>query len=225
MQDIMKNNNKILYFFSLLIILQLTSSSCSHKSYPEPTTHKKTTVTSSKHNKTTNTSTKNTVAKSTTKPAITNNLSEIKTNNRELKHFLSTGYGKTLNIGNTSPDDIIKTARKYIGTPHRMGGTSLKGIDCSGLVMMAFADYGISLPHNSQEQARYGQVITDKYQLKPGDMVFFINTYKTSKYITHAGICIGNNQFIHTSSSKGVMVTSLDNSWWKDKFIFGTRVF
>jgi len=61
--------------------------------------------------------------------------------------------------------------------------------------------------------------------LKGVNLIFFTNTYSTSKFITHIGICVGNGKFIHTSSSKGVSVSHLDSSkYWKDKFIFGTRV-
>jgi len=81
------------------------------------------------------------------------------------------------------------------------------------------------LPHNSEEQARYGKIITVKDELKKGDLVFFIRSYKTQRFITHSGIYLGNNEFIHTSSTNGVTITSLDDSWWKEKFIFGTRVF
>ncbi|MCW3788673.1 C40 family peptidase [Plebeiibacterium sediminum] len=159
------------------------------------------------------------------KSSITSKTLTPHTGNKRLNQFIASGTGKRLNTGKVSADDIIKSARKYMGTPHCMGGSSKKCMDCSGLVMQAFALNGITLPHNSEEQARYGKIIQDKNELRKGDLIFFINTYKTSKYITHAGICIGNNQFIHTSSSKGVTITSLDNSWWKDKFIFGTRVF
>jgi cell wall-associated NlpC family hydrolase len=144
---------------------------------------------------------------------------------KKLKSFISEGTGKKLNVGTTKPDDIIKTARKYFGVPHCMGGSSKKCTDCSGLVMAVFAEHKVHFPHNSEEQARYGKIIRDKAQLRKGDLVFFINSYKTHKYITHVGIYLGKNEFIHTSSKKGVTVTSLDNSWWKDKFIFGTRVF
>lgn len=144
---------------------------------------------------------------------------------KELKSFLAEGSGKYLNTGNTTPGDIIKTARKYLGVPHCMGGSSMKCTDCSGLVMAVFAEHNISLPHGSEEQARYGKIIRNKSQLRKGDLVFFINSYKTSKYITHAGIYLGNNEFIHTSSKKGVIISSLDNTYWKDKFIFGTHVF
>ncbi len=62
-------------------------------------------------------------------------------------------------------------------------------------------------------------------ELIKGDLVFFIRTYKTNRLITHSGIYIGNNKFIHTSTSNGVTITSLNDPWWKEKFIFGTRVF
>lgn len=145
--------------------------------------------------------------------------------NRKLKEFLKAGSEKMLNVGNTSPDEIIKTARKYLGVPHCMGGKSSKCTDCSGLLVMVFAQYDINFPHNSEEQARYGKVISDKDQLKKGDLVFFIKSYKTNKFITHSGIYIGNGEFIHTSTSKGVIITSINDPWWNDKFIFGTRIF
>ncbi len=224
----MKNSTTFIFTIVLLVIIQLASTSCSRKSYPETTTHKHKPTSSHNNAKATHVTSHKISSGSETETKhekTTSATSEIKTNNKALNNFLNNGYGKDLSVGNTTPEELIKTAKKYIGTPHRMGGTSTKGIDCSGLVMMAFANNGISLPHNSEEQARYGKVITEKGALIKGDLVFFVNTYKTSKYITHAGIYIGNNQFIHTSSSKGVTITSMDNSWWKDKFIFGTRVF
>ena len=143
---------------------------------------------------------------------------------KRLNEFLKTGTGKALATGSVTPDEIIKTSRQYLGVPHCMGGTTKKCIDCSGLLTVVFASHGIELPHNSEEQSRYGKVIENRNDLRKGDLVFFIRTYSTSRYITHSGICIGNNQFIHTSSSKGVTITSLSDPWWNDKFSFGTRI-
>ncbi|HOB83015.1 MAG TPA: C40 family peptidase [Bacteroidales bacterium] len=142
-----------------------------------------------------------------------------------LREFLGSGSEKELDTRNTSPDQIIETARQYFGVPHCMGGSSSRCMDCSGLLVAVFKKYGIFLPHNSEEQARYGKIITVKDELKKGDLVFFIRSYKTQRFITHSGIYLGNNEFIHTSSTNGVTITSLDDSWWKEKFIFGTRVF
>jgi cell wall-associated NlpC family hydrolase len=98
-------------------------------------------------------------------------------------------------------------------------------MDCSGLLVTAFGRYNINLPHNSEDQARYGKIIADKGKLLKGDLVFFIKSYRTNRFITHSGIYIGSNKFIHTSSTKGVTITSLRDPWWRDKFIFGTRIF
>jgi murein DD-endopeptidase / murein LD-carboxypeptidase len=145
--------------------------------------------------------------------------------NKKLKNFMAAGTEKGINTHNTSANEIIKTAQKYLGVPHCMGGTTMKCLDCSGLLLTVFAKYGINLPHNSEEQARYGKIITGMDELMKGDMVFFIRSYKTRHFITHSGIYVGDNKFIHTSSKNGVTITSLNDPWWKEKFIFGTRVF
>jgi lipoprotein Spr len=145
--------------------------------------------------------------------------------NKALKAFLAGGTEKKLILHkNITPDEIILTAKKYIGVPHCMGGTTAKCMDCSGLIFTVFAKYGINLPHNSQEQARYGKRIENSDRLEKGDLVFFIRSYETRNFITHTGIYLGNNKFIHTSSKNGVTITSLTDPWWKEKFIFGTRI-
>jgi murein DD-endopeptidase / murein LD-carboxypeptidase len=148
-----------------------------------------------------------------------------RTEEEKLRRFLEAGSEKPVNIKNASPDDIIKTAGSYLGVPYCMGGTTSKCLDCSGLLVTVFARHGINLPHNSEEQARYGKMIMGINDLRKGDLVFFIRSYKTPRLITHSGIYIGDNKFIHTSSRNGVSITSLDDSWWNKKFLFGTRVF
>jgi murein DD-endopeptidase / murein LD-carboxypeptidase len=135
------------------------------------------------------------------------------------------GTEKEINTRKTSPDEIIETARQYLGVPHCMGGTTRKCMDCSGLLVTVFGKYGIQLPHNSEEQARYGKKIDAMNELKKGDLVFFIRTYRTDHFITHSGIYVGDNKFIHTSSTNGVRITSLSDPYWKQRFVFGTRVF
>ena len=144
--------------------------------------------------------------------------------NRDLEHFLKAGVEKVIDPHKISADEIITTAQKYLGVPHCMGGTSIKCMDCSGLLVTVFARHDIRLPHNSQEQARYGKIITGKDDLVKGDLVFFTRSYKTNYFITHSGIYTGDNKFIHTSTGKGVTISSLNDSYWKEKFVFGTRV-
>jgi lipoprotein Spr len=144
---------------------------------------------------------------------------------QKMDDFISVGIEKAVDTHGATPDEIIKTARQYLGVPHCMGGTTMKCMDCSGLLVTVFASHGIQLPHNSEEQARYGRVISKMEDLRKGDMVFFIRSYKTSHFITHSGIFLGDNKFIHTSSSDGVTITSLDDPWWNGRYLFGTRVF
>jgi murein DD-endopeptidase / murein LD-carboxypeptidase len=143
----------------------------------------------------------------------------------QMQAFISSGTGKRLNTGGIRPKQVISAAEKFMGTPHCMGGTTARCMDCSGLTYASFAANKIPLPRSSQDQARYGRVISDRNALKRGDLVFFTKSYNTSDYITHVGIYLGNNRFIHTSTSSGVIVTPLDNSWWSQRFVFGTRVF
>jgi cell wall-associated NlpC family hydrolase len=143
----------------------------------------------------------------------------------KLNDFMNAGCEKRINTHTTDADEIIKTAQKFLGVPHCMGGTTMKCMDCSGLLVTVFARYGIHLPHNAEEQARYGKIISRMDGLKKGDLVIFIGTYETNRFITHSGIYVGNKKFIHVSSSNGVTITSLDDSWWNEKFIFATRVF
>lgn len=143
-----------------------------------------------------------------------------------LDAFFKGGYDKILNVDSINPDSLIFSAQKYLGTPHCMGGTSTKCIDCSGLLYAVFKDLGIETPHGSQEMARYGKIITCADSLERGDLVFFIKSYKTSKVITHSGFYMGEGMFIHTSASSGVIETDLRTStYWSEKFIFGTRIF
>ena len=149
---------------------------------------------------------------------------ENKAEEKRLDRFISGGVEKSINNSNLSSDAIINTAKQYLGVPHCMGGTTSKCMDCSGLLVTVFRKFGVSLPHNSEEQARYGKIISEVKDLRKGDLVFFIRSYKADNFITHSGICMGNNEFIHASTSKGVTITSLNDSWWRGKFIFGTRI-
>jgi cell wall-associated NlpC family hydrolase len=142
-----------------------------------------------------------------------------------MQSFLKGGAERNLDVGRKKPKKIIRTAEKYIGTPHCMGGTTKKCMDCSGLTYVSFAKNRIDIPRKSQDQARYGRIIFDKNKLKKGDLVFFTKSYNSSDYITHVGIYLGSNKFIHASTSNGVVVTAIDNPWWSQRFVFGTRVF
>ncbi len=121
---------------------------------------------------------------------------------------------------------IIDTASTFLGTKHVMGGMSKAGIDCSGLIYTAFKSAGMELPRVSRDQATKGQAI-DRTQLRHGDLLFF-GTGSPGR-INHVGIVTqtdqeGGVQFIHTSTSKGVMVSPLTSSYWSRVFLEARRV-
>ncbi len=120
-------------------------------------------------------------------------------------------------------DDVVRTAESYLGTPHRTGGTTTRGIDCSGLMVQSFASVGITLPRTSQAQSGIGTKV-DQRRLERGDLVFF----KLRGKISHVGLVTKTQGtqvwFIHTSSSRGVMVSTLGDAYWRDGFTFGRRV-
>ena len=116
----------------------------------------------------------------------------------------------------------IKTeAFKYLGTPYKYGGNSTSGFDCSAFVQRVFKDLGISIPRDTGSQYKEGKAVS-KSNLELGDLVFF-NT--NGKGVSHVGIYIGDNKFVHAATSKGVSVTSLsDPYYWGSKYIGAKRI-
>jgi cell wall-associated NlpC family hydrolase len=163
-----------------------------------------------------------------TTPGLTLRLPDVKmsaTEEKRMEQFMKAGIEQPVAAGTATPAAVIETARSYLGVPHCMGGTTAKCMDCSGLIYRVFATHGITLPRSSEEQARFGRIIEERDLLMPGDLLFFVRTYSTSRLITHTGIYTGDGKFIHTSSSMGVTITSLDDPWWKDRYLFATRMF
>jgi Cell wall-associated hydrolases (invasion-associated proteins) len=113
-------------------------------------------------------------------------------------------------------------ALSYRGVPYSFGGQSRKGIDCSALIQTAYKKWGILLPRTSVEQHKKG-IAVPKAQMKPGDLVFFKNTYKRG--ISHVGIYMGNNQFVHASSGRGhVTISSLGDPYYQNHWAGARRI-
>ncbi len=126
----------------------------------------------------------------------------------------------------TKADHIINTALTFSGTRYKFGGTTKKGMDCSGLVYVAFGKHQIQLPRISYQMAEEGKRININKVAK-GDLLFF-KTRKSGKRINHVGmvVAVKNNdiKFIHASSSRGVIVSSLREGYWNSAFVKATRI-
>jgi cell wall-associated NlpC family hydrolase len=123
-----------------------------------------------------------------------------------------------------SIDTLVQYANSFLGTPHKMGGTDKKGIDCSGFVRVVHNKFGIELPHNSHALAHYGKIIANQDSLQKGDLVFFYNSYRCANFFTHSGIYLEDGNFIHASASKGVIISKLTEGYWGERYVFGTRL-
>ncbi|OKL36840.1 NlpC/P60 family protein [Domibacillus mangrovi] len=118
-----------------------------------------------------------------------------------------------------TPSTLVSVAKKYTGVPYVWGGNTPKGFDCSGFLKYVFKEGAeTSIPRTVADIYNKGTKVSSP---QVGDIVFF-QTYK--KGASHAGIYIGGNKFIHSSSSKGVTTTSLDNSYWSQRYLGAKRI-
>lgn len=115
--------------------------------------------------------------------------------------------------------DVVRTAAEWIGTPYCSGGESRDCADCSGFIMSVFQVSGVQLPRTAEEQYEASTRVK-RSALQPGDLVFF----KDKKKVNHVGLYVGGNRFIHASSSKGVMSSSLDEAYFSQRYCAGGRV-
>lgn len=115
---------------------------------------------------------------------------------------------------------LTTEAYKYIGIKYKYGGTTTRGFDCSGYVQYVFKKLGLNLTRTTSTQYRQGTAVAKK-NLIPGDLVFF-NT--TGRGVSHVGIYLGNNKFIHSGVSRGVQVVGLNDSYWGKRYIGARRV-
>lgn len=117
---------------------------------------------------------------------------------------------------------VIDIARRQLGTEYAYGGKSpAEGFDCSGLVYYSFRQAGVSLPRTAYGQLKRSRPVSRR-TLAPGDLVFF-RIYRSR--ISHVGIYLGNNRFIHApSTGKSVSIARLDSPYWQKRFSRAGRV-
>ena len=137
----------------------------------------------------------------------------------------------TVKVNNSSKptkeaESVVKSAKDFIGTRYKYGGNTKRGMDCSGLVNTAFKNNDISVPRTTTDLSSYGNWV-DITEVTVGDLVFFA-TKKNSRQVNHVGIVTsvraGHIEFIHASSSKGVMISSLAEKYWYFAYVQARRV-
>lgn len=117
---------------------------------------------------------------------------------------------------------MVSYAYNYLGVSYVWGGTTPSGFDCSGFTKYVCNAFGYKINRTAADQLGNGSSVS-KSELKPGDLVFFANTYASSAAATHVGIYVGNNQFIHAASG-GVKVTSLSDSYYACRYVGARRI-
>jgi cell wall-associated NlpC family hydrolase len=119
--------------------------------------------------------------------------------------------------GEDSWDDVLLP---WIGTPYKAGGNSKRGADCSGFTSSVYMEKErVSLPRTTSEQAKMGTAV-DRNSLVVGDIVYFGENGK----VNHVGIYTGKDNFIHASTSSGVMISPLDDAYWKPRYMGARRL-
>ncbi|AJY74985.1 C40 family peptidase [Paenibacillus beijingensis] len=127
----------------------------------------------------------------------------------------------TFQVGSVFADSKMDgVISDVIGTPYKMAGTSTRGFDCSGFTSYVFNQFKVSLPHSSIAQARMGKKVA-KDDLIAGDLVFF-NT--SGRGISHVGIYVGDGKMAHASSSKGVTISSISDSYYTKRYVTARRI-
>lgn len=117
-------------------------------------------------------------------------------------------------------DLLMDAYNEWEGTPYLLGGSQKTGIDCSQLVSVIFEEYfDTDLPPTTRSQLNTGVNIRRK-AIRTGDLIFF----RTGKSTLHVGIAVNQGEFLHASTSKGVMISKLGNSYWRERYLTARRV-
>jgi len=106
------------------------------------------------------------------------------------------------------------------GTPYKLGGNDQRGIDCSGFTQQAYRQqFDLRIPRTTDKQLHFGTEVM-RADILPGDLVFF----STGVKLRHVGVYLGQNEFLHASTSRGVMISRLDNIYWNERYLQSRRI-
>ncbi|QOR66033.1 C40 family peptidase [Cytobacillus suaedae] len=140
---------------------------------------------------------------------------------------VSSPGGSTVGETTKSPaqvkQELVKDSFNYIGVPYVWGGSTPAGFDCSGFVSFMFAQHGINIPRTTSADYFTMGTSVGRINLEVGDLVFF--GVNRPGEVSHVGFYVGNNEFISATTSKGIAVYSLDNSYWSQYYMGAKRVY
>jgi cell wall-associated NlpC family hydrolase len=149
-------------------------------------------------------------------------LSKKKSASKSVAHMTTEPRPSPFQFSPSDFQDFVlqEEMKEYLGIPYRRGGTSIKGMDCSGFARTIYANlFGIELPHGSAAQFSFSKLQRiDEDELKTGDLVFF----SQKKRVNHVGVYLGDGNFIHATNGNGIMISSLDDQHWKTRMV-GTK--
>jgi len=121
-------------------------------------------------------------------------------------------------------ENLLVNAKKHLGGKYVWGGTHPEGFDCSGYTQYIYEKEGVSIPRTAYEQSKVGKEVS-RYNLKKGDLLFFLTDKSRGIPVTHVGMYIGNGNFIHAASKrKGIIISSLEQSRYGSLFVKATRI-
>ena len=132
------------------------------------------------------------------------------------------GSGSGSGSSSSAGDAIVAKAKQYLGVPYVWGGSSPSGFDCSGFTQYVMRTCGYTINRTATRQLENGTAVS-RSNLKPGDLVFFERTYNVDAPVSHVGIYIGNNQFIHSGNS-GVAIDSLTAEYYASRYVCARRI-
>ena len=143
-------------------------------------------------------------------------INELQERNQRLLISGTSSEIRTVKLQNA----LLQSFENWKGTKYELGGDSATGIDCSALTRRVYREvYGYELPRKTDQQIKIGSHIS-RENLKPGDIVFFRPDEKNN----HTAVYLGDTLFINASSSKGVVISTLENTYWNKYFKYGVRI-
>jgi len=118
-------------------------------------------------------------------------------------------------------NELYSAHEEWKGTPYVLGGSSVNGVDCSSFIQIIFdRHFGVRMPRNTRDQIREGSGVR-RTSVRPGDLIFF----RTTRTDLHVGIALNGHEFLHASTSSGVMISSMNERYWATRFLGVRRVF